>query len=155
MATCGAANGHGLEPRGFHHHVCGLRRNHRVPAAHHAGEAQRFGVIRHNQVFGVKHALHAVQRFQPLAFACAANNDAAFDFVQIEGVRRLAHRQPCKVCSVHGVRDALLFEQSKVCGDLRTFEPIARVADGDAAQDARCEAAALILSLNGDRKRRC
>ena len=41
VAARGAAHGHGLEPCGFDEHVRGGGRDHRVPAAHDAGEAER------------------------------------------------------------------------------------------------------------------
>ena len=113
VAARGAAHGHGLEPCGFDEHVGRGGRDHRVPAAHDAGEAERLGVIGDDQVFGIERALDAVEGLELFAFAGAADDDAAFNLVEVEGVRGLAHGEPCKVGGVDGVGDFLLLEKAK------------------------------------------
>ena len=115
----GLPHRHGIEPRRLDEHIFRLGRNHRVPAAHHSGQAQSLVVIGDDQIVGVEHALHAIQRLQPFALARPAHNDAALELVEIEGVRGLAHRQPCKVCGIDGVGDFLLLQKREVCGRLQ------------------------------------
>ncbi len=148
----GAAYGHGLEPCGFDEDVFGVGRDHRVPAAHDASEAERLDVVGDDEVFGIESALDAVERLELLAFAGAANDDAAFDLVEVEGVGGLAHGEPCEVGGVDGVGDLLLLEQAEVGGDFSAGEPVAGVADGDATQNAGGEAAAGVFGFDLDRK---
>ena len=131
MTARGAAHGHGIEPCGFDEHVLGRRRNHRVPSAHDAGKAERLRVVGDDQVFGIEHALNAVEGLQLFAFAGAADDDAAFDLVEVESVRGLAHGEPRKVGGIDGIGDFLLLEQREVGGDFRAGEPVARFADGE------------------------
>ena len=153
VAARGAADGHGLEPCRLNEHVLGVRRDHGVPAAHDAGQAERLGVIGDDQVFGIEGALDAVEGFELLAFARAADDDAAFDLVEVEGVRGLAHGEPGEVGGIDGVGDLLLLEQGEVRRDFRAGKPVARFADGDVAQDAGGEAAAGVLGFDRDRER--
>ena len=148
VAARGAADGHGIEPGGFDEDVLRVGRDHRVPAAHDAGEAERLCVVGDDEVFGVEGALDAVEGLELFAFAGAADDDAAFDLVEVEGVRGLAHGEPGKVGGVDGVGDLLLLEQAEVGGDFRAGEPVARVADGDVAQNAGGEAAAGVFGFD-------
>ena len=86
-----AADGRGIEPGGFDQDVFGLGGDHRVPAAHDAGQAEGLLFIGDDEVFGIEHAFDAIQG--PQLFACtgAADDDAAFDLVEVEGVGGLAH----------------------------------------------------------------
>ena len=146
----GAADGHGLEPCGFDEDVLRVGRDHRVPPAHDAGEAERLGVIGDDEVFGIERAFDAVEGLEFFALARAADDDAAFDLVEVEGVGGLAHGEPCEVGGVDGVGDLLLLEQAKVGGDFSAGEPVARIADGDVAQDAGGEAAAGVFGFDAD-----
>ncbi len=127
VAARGAANGHGLEPCGFDEDVLCVGRDHGVPAAHDAGEAERLDVVGDDEVFGIERALDAVEGLELFAFAGAANDDAAFDLVEVEGVGGLAHGEPGEVGGVDGVGDLLLLEQAEVRGDFSAGEPVARV----------------------------
>ena len=153
VAAGGAANSHGLEPGGFDEDVFGFGSDHGVPAAHDAGEAERLDVVGDDEVFGIERALDAVQGLELFAFAGAADDDAAFDFVEVEGVGGLAHSEPGEVGGVDGVGDLLLLEQAEVRGYFRAGKPVARVADGDVAEDAGGEAAAGIFGFDLDGKR--
>ncbi len=64
-------------------------------------------------------------------------------------MRGLAHGEPCEVGGIDGVGDFLLFEKAEVGGDFGSWEPVAGVADGDAAENARGEAAAGVLGFDG------
>ena len=103
VTASGAAYGHGFEPCGFDEDVLRFWRDHGVPTAHDAGEAKRFDVVGDDEVIGIENAIHAVECFELFAFAGAANDDAAFDFVEVEGVRGLAHGEPREVGGVDGV----------------------------------------------------
>ena len=107
-------------------------------------------MIGNHHVVRVQRALDSVQSLQLFAFARAANDDAALDLVQVEGVGGLAHRQPGVIGGVHGVRNHLLLEQAKVGGHLRAGKPVARVADGHIAQHPRREAATGLPRLDDD-----
>jgi hypothetical protein len=78
-----------------------------------------FLVIGDDEVVGRARALYAVESLEPLAFARAAHDDAAFDLVEIEGVRGLAHGEPCKVRGVDGVGDFFLLEKREVGRNFR------------------------------------
>ena len=129
VAARGAAHGHGLEPRGFDEHIRRGGRDHRVPAAHDAGEAERLCVVGDDEIFRIEDALDAVEGLELLAFARAANDDAAFDLVEVEGVGGLAHGEPDKVGGIDGIGDLLLLEEIEVGGDFSAGEPVARFAD--------------------------
>ena len=150
VTACGAADCHWLEPRGFDEDVLGVGRDHGVPATHDAGEAERLDVIGDDEVFGIEGALDAVEGLEFFAFAGAADDDAAFDLVEVEGVGGLAHGEPCEVGGVDGVGDLLLLEKAEVGGDFGAGEPVARVADGDVAEDAGGEAAAGVFGFDLD-----
>ena len=103
-----------------------------------------------DEVFGIESALDAVEGLEAFAFAGAAHDDAAFDLVEVEGVSGLAHGEPCEVGGVDGVGDLLLLEKREVGGDFGAGEPVARIADGDAAKDAGGEAAAGVFGFDAD-----
>ena len=112
-----------------------------------------FGVVGDDEVFGIEDALDAVEGLELFAFAGAADDDAAFDLVEVEGVGGLAHGEPGEVGGVDGVGDFLLLEQGEVGGDFGAGEPVARFADGDAAQNAGGEAAAGVFGFDAARRR--
>ena len=58
MTARRAAHRHGLEPRSFDEDVLGVRRNHRVPAAHYAGETQRLRMIGDDQVLWIERSFY-------------------------------------------------------------------------------------------------
>ena len=105
-------------------------------------------MIGDDEVFGIERALDAVEGLELFAFAGAADDDAAFDLVEVEGVGGLAHGEPCEVGGVDGVGDFLLLEKLEVGGDFGAGKPVARVADGDAAQNAGGEAAAGVFGFD-------
>ncbi len=146
------AHGHGIEPGRLDQYVGRAGCNHGVPAAHHPGKPQGLDVVGHDKVFRIERTFYAIQRLELLAFFGAPHHDAALDLVQVEDMRGLAHRQPGKVGGIHGVRDAFLFEQAEVGGDFRAREPVARIADGDAAQHPRGEAPAGVFGLDAHRE---
>ena len=113
VAAGGAADGHGLEPCGFDENILGAGGDHRVPAAHDAGEAESFGVIGDDEVFWIERSFYSVEGLEFFSFAGATHHDAAFDFVEVEGVGRLAHGEPCEIGGVDGVGDLLLLEELK------------------------------------------
>ena len=100
-----------IEPRRLHQNIPGLRRNHRVPAAHHTSKAQRLLLIGDHQIIRIEKALHAIERAQLLAVARAADNDPALQLVQIERVRRLPHRQHNIIGRIDSVENRLLLQQ--------------------------------------------
>ncbi len=155
VTACCAADCHWLEPRGFDEDVLCVGRDHRVPATHDAGEAERLDVVGDDEVFRIEGAFDAIEGLELFAFAGAADNDAAFDFVEVECVRGLAHGEPCEVGSIDGVGDLLLFKEAEVGGDFGAGEPVARVADGDAAQNAGGEAAAGVFGFDLDGEGLC
>ena len=57
MTSRGTTDSHGLEPCGFYEHIPGVGSDHRVPAAHDAGEAQRLDMVRDHKIFGIKNAV--------------------------------------------------------------------------------------------------
>ena len=148
VAARRTANRHGVEPGSLNEYVGGGGSDHRVPAAHDASKCEGLRVIGYDQVFRIECAIQAVECFEALALAGAAHHDAAFDLVQVEGVRGLAHGYPCKVGGVYGVGDLLLLKQAEVGCYFRAWKPVARTSDGDAAQYARGKAAAGVLGLD-------
>ena len=109
-----------------------------------------FGVIGDDEVFWIERSFYSVEGLEFFSFAGATHHDAAFDFVEVEGVGRLAHGEPCEVCGVDGVGDFLLLEEFEVGVDLGAGKPVARVGDGDAAENAGGEAAAGIFGVDAD-----
>ncbi len=115
--------------------------------------AEGLGVVGDDEVFGIEGALDAVEGLELFAFAGAADDDAAFDLVEVEGMGGLAHGEPGEVGGVDGVGDFLLLEQGEVGGDFGAGEPVADSHDGDAAQDAGGEAAAGVFGFDARRRR--
>jgi len=113
-----ATHGDRVKPSSLNEHIRGCGRNHRLPAAHHAGQSEWSGVIGNDQVLRIERALHTIERLEPFAFTGAADNDAAFDLVQIEGVGGLAHGHPDEVGGVYCIRDLLLFQEPEVARNL-------------------------------------
>ena len=90
--------------------------DHRAPATHDPGEGEGFALIGDDQVVGFEGALGAVEELEFFALVGEADDDAAFDLVEVEGVGRMAHAEQGKVRGVDGVRDLLLAEQVEVLG---------------------------------------
>ena len=107
-----------------------------------------FDVVGDDKVFGIEDAVDAVEGLELFTLARAAHDDAAFDLVEVEGVRGLAHGEPCEVGRIDCVGDLLLLEEAEVGADFGAGEPVARFGDGDAAEDARGEAAAGIFGFD-------
>jgi len=60
--------------RRFDEDILRLGRDHRVPAAHHAGESDGFLLVGDDEVVGIERALHSIQGAQLLAFTGAADD---------------------------------------------------------------------------------
>ncbi len=56
--------------------------------------------------------------FEFFAFVREADDDAAFEFVEVEGVSGMAHAEEDEVAGVYGVGDLFLAEEGEVFGDL-------------------------------------
>ena len=110
-------------------------------------------MIGNDQVFGIKRTLDAVEGLQLFALSRTPHNDAAFNLVEIEDMRGLAHRQPGKIRGIDRVGNLFLLEQAEIGSDLCAREPIFRVANRDAAQHTRREAAASLFGFDLDGKR--
>src|SRR5208282_5228321 len=63
-----------VPPRGFDQDVLRAFGDHRVEAAHHAGQSHRLFRISHNQVIGRELALHAIESFKRFAGLSFAND---------------------------------------------------------------------------------
>ena len=142
-----APNARRIEPRRLHQNVLRLRRNHRVPAAHHARQRQRLLLIGDDQIVGLQRALGPVQQPQLLALARQPHHDAALDLVQIERMRGMPHPHQHKVADIDGIRDLLLLQQAKVFSN----PPRAR-RNRHIAQHPRRKSSAKLRRLNPHRK---
>ncbi len=149
VAAGAAADGCGIEPCGFDEDVFCFGGDHRVPTAHDSGDAERLDVVGDDKVFGIEGAFDSVEGAKLFAFAGAADDDAAFEFVEVEGVGGLADGEGDVVGGVDGVRDELLFEQAEAFGD-----DAVGGRDFDVAQNAGGEASAEFWGFDGDRIRR-
>ena len=128
-----AADRRRIEPRRLDQHVLRLLGDHGVEAAHHAGERDRLLGVGDDQVVGRELALDAVERLQDFAFARAAHDDrAAFQQVEIEGVRGMAELVDGVVGRVGGVVDGARAQQFQTLDD-----GLRRRADLHIANDAR------------------
>src|SRR5260370_31213291 len=74
-----------------------------------------------------------------------ADDDAAFELVEVEGVSGMAHAEEDEVAGVDCVRDLFLAEEVEVFGDLAGAG-----GDGDVAEDLGGEAAAEGGGFYGD-----
>ena len=128
-----AANRRRIEPRRLDEHVLRLLGDHRVEAAHHARQRDRLLRVGNDEVVGRELAVNAVERLQHFTFARAAHDDgAAFQQVEIEGVRRMAKLVDRVVGRVGGVVDGARTQQFQPLGDV-----LRRWADLHVANDAR------------------
>ncbi len=127
--------------------VSGLGRDHGVPAAHDAGERERFPFVGNDKVVGLERALGAVEELELLARAGEADDDAAFDLVEVEGMGGVAHAEEGEVGGVDGVRDLLLAEEVE-----EGFDLAGAGGDSDVAKDAGGEAAAEVCGFDADRE---
>ena len=103
VAAGAAADGGGIEPGGFDEDVFGFGGDHGVPAAHDSGEGEGFLFVGYDEVVGFEDAVGAVEEFEFFAFAGEADYDAAFEFVEVEGVGGVAHAEEGEVAGVDGV----------------------------------------------------
>ena len=128
-----AADRRRVEPRRLDQHVLRLLGDHGVEAAHHAGQRDRLLRVGDDQVVGRELAVDAVERLQHFAFARAAHDDrAAFQQVEIEGVRGMAELVERVVGGVGGVVDGARAQQFQALDDV-----LRRWADLHVANDAR------------------
>ena len=134
-----------IEPGGFDEDVFCFGGDHGVPAAHDSGEGEGFFVVGHDEVVGFEGAFGAVEEFELFAFVGEADDDAAFELVEVEGVGGMAHAQEDEVAGVDGVGDLFLVEEGEVFGDLARGW-----GDGDVAEDLGGEAAAEVFCFDGD-----
>ena len=108
--------------------------------------AEGLFVVGYYEVVGFEDALGAVEEFELFAFAGEADDDAAFELVEVEGVGGMAHAEEDEVAGVDGVGDLFLAEEIEVFGDLAGAG-----GDGDVAEDLGGEAAAEVLvGFDGD-----
>ena len=56
---------------------------------------------------------HAIKGLEAFALARAADDDSAFDLVEVEDVGRLAHGEPGEIGGVNGIGDFLLLKKLK------------------------------------------
>ncbi len=134
-----------IEPRSLHQNIFCFGGDHRVPAAHYAGEGEGFFLVGHHQVFGIQHTLDSIQRTEFFAATSAAQDDATFQLVAIEDVGGLPHGDGNVVGRVHGIGDELLLQQAEALGDYA-----GRRLDTHLAESPRGEAAAKLGSFDGN-----
>ncbi len=137
VAAGAGADGGGGEPGGLDEDVAGVGGDHGVVAAHDAGEGEGAGVVGDDEVVGGEGAGGAVEEAELLAGEGAADDDAAVDLVEVEGVGGVAHAEEDEVGDVDGVRDLLLAEGGEEVGDAAFGG-----GDVDVAEDLGGEAAA-------------
>ena len=118
VAAGAAADAGGIEPGGFDEDVFGFGGDHGVPAAHDSGEGKGLLLVGYYEVVGFEGAVGAVEEFEFFAFVGEADDDATFDFVEVEGVGGMAHADEGEVAGVDGVGDLFLAEEGEVFGDL-------------------------------------
>ncbi len=117
VAAGAAADRGGIEPGGLDEDVFGLGRDHGVPATHDSGECKGLLFVGYDEVVGFEGALGAVEELELFAFVGEADDDAAFELVEVEGVGGMAHAEEDEVAGVDGVRNLLLAEEGEVFGD--------------------------------------
>ena len=143
-----SAHGDRVPPRGFDQDVLCLLSDHRVKAAHHAGQPHRLFRVGHNEILGRELALHAIQSLQGFAGLGAPNDEpATFKQIEIEHVRRLAALPQNVIGGVHCIADGPLVEQLQAAGNVR-----GRGLDGGAANFTRREPWTQfgLLNVDGD-----
>ena len=139
-----AADGCRIEPRRLDQDALRRLGDHRIEAAHDAGERDGLFGIRDDEVFGSELALDAIQRLQDFAITRAADDDCAtFQQVEIEGVRRMAEFVQRVVGGVSDVVDGAGAEH---------FEAL---CDGFAAKgrSSRCERCGPCIERNPEHPR--
>ncbi len=117
VAARAAADAGGIEPCGLDEDVLRLGGDHGVPATHDSGEAEGLLFVGDDEVVGLEGALGSVEEAELFAFAGEADDDAAFDLVEVEGVGGMSHAEEDEVGGVDGVGDLLLAEEGEVVGD--------------------------------------
>ena len=137
VAAGGAADAGRVEPCGFDENVFGFGGDHGVPAAHDSGQREDFVVVGDDEVVGFEGAFGAVEEFEFFAFVGEADDDAAVDLVEVEGVGGMAHAEEDEVGGVDGIGDLFLVEEGEVLGHFGGAG-----GDGDVADYLRGEAAA-------------
>ena len=106
------ANNGRVPPRRFDQDVSGLASDHRVEAAHDAGESDRLEGVGDDEILTCEFALNAVEGLKSFAVAGAADDQfAAFEQVEIEDVRGFAHLPECVISGIDGVVDGTLVEE--------------------------------------------
>ena len=156
VAARGAADGHGLEPCGFDEDVFGVGVIMVSQPPMTPARPRAFSWSAMTRSSGSRMRSMPSRVFELFAFAGAADDDAAFDLVEVEGVGGLAHREPCEVGGVDGVGDLFLLEEAEVGGDFGAGDTSrAMSADGDVAKDAGGEAAAGVLGFDRDGEWHC
>ncbi len=142
------ANCHRIPPRRFNQDVARLFRDHGVEAAHGARESDRLLAICYYEVFGRQLALDSIECLQHLAIPRPPHHNlSAFEQIQIEHVRRLAHFPKRVVGSVDGIVDWSLIQQAKASRNL-----FRRSLDAYISNNARSEPRATLFVLNFNRK---
>ena len=137
------ANGRRIKPRGFHQDIARFFSHPRVPAAHHARQAERFPLVGNHEVITDQRAFGAVQQAQPFPCMGATHHDAALDLVQVEDVGGLTHGEPAKICDVHRAGDRLLTQCREVFSD-----GAGRRLNRDAANNAGRETATQVRGFD-------
>ena len=117
MAARGGADGCWIEPGGFDEDVRRLGGDHGVIAAHDAGEGDRLLFVGDDEIVCDEGAGGAVEELQLFARAGVADDDAAFDLVEVEDVVGMAHAEEDEVGDVDGVGDLLEAELGEVVAD--------------------------------------
>ena len=145
VAARAGADGGGVEPCGFDEDVFGGLGDARVPAAHYSGECERLLLVGDDEVVGGEDVLGAVEELEFFSCPCESGDDGAFDLVEVEAVRGLAHGKPAEVGGVDRGGDLFLAEGGEVVGD-----EAGGGTDGDAANHAGGEAAAEVVSFDAD-----
>ncbi len=132
QTACRAANAGWIEPGRLDQHVLGLLGDHRVEAAHDAGNGDGLYGISDNEILAGELSLDAVESLDDLAFASQPHDDlAAFEQVEVEGVGGMAEFPECIVGCVGGIVDRTRAEQSQAARDV-----FGRGLNTDSANDA-------------------
>src|SRR5690606_31974294 len=103
--ACTPGDGAGPEPGRFQEYVDRVAGNRTRRAAHDAGQCHRPAVVRDDQGAGRNLHVGAVEQVQFLAIAGMADNDAAAQTVEVEGVHRLPELEHHVVGDVHRQAD--------------------------------------------------
>ena len=114
VPTSGPSHRNRIKPGSLNQHIGRRSRNHRIPAAHHSCQSERFGMVRNHQVFWIQLPLNAVESLQLFALAGTPDDDSTLNFVEIKCVSRLTHGQPRKIRRIDSVENLLLLEECEI-----------------------------------------